>query len=122
METPSSILVYGVSVLTHLSEQHQRLWMEDLRRVLKPGGLLLLSVHGESTWKGMPESDLRELRRKGFLFKTSSKLHGILPDWYQTAYHSREYVMRTCSSQFEVVDYQETGLGYQDVVVLQRSA
>src|SRR6266550_4581915 len=50
----------------------------------------------------------------------SSKLHGLLPDWYHTAYHSREYVMRTFSSSFRVLAYMETGLGNQDLVVLER--
>jgi len=113
-------LVYGISVLTHLSEEHQLLWLKDLRRVLKPGGLLLLSVHGEHTWGGLSAGDVEELRRNGFLFKTSGKLRGILPEWYHTAYHSREYVERTFAAELEVVDYLELGMGYQDAVVLRR--
>jgi 2-polyprenyl-3-methyl-5-hydroxy-6-metoxy-1,4-benzoquinol methylase len=40
-------LVYAFSVLTHLTEELQKPWMEDLHRVLRPGGLLVLSTHGE---------------------------------------------------------------------------
>jgi SAM-dependent methyltransferase len=40
-------LVYGFSVLTHLTEELQRRWLAELRRVLRPRGLLLLSTHGE---------------------------------------------------------------------------
>ena len=113
-------LVYGVSVLTHLSEEHQLRWLRDLRRVVKPGGLLLLSVHGESAWSGLAEEEVEELQRRGFLFKRSGKLRGILPGWYQTAYHSREYVERTFGRGLELVAYEESGMGYQDVVVLRR--
>lgn len=113
-------LIFGISVLTHLSEEHQSLWLRDLRRVVKPGGLVLLSMHGESAWNWLTESEKRELRRTGFLFKTSPKLQGILPDWYHTAYHSKDYVLRKFASEFQVLDYQEAAMGYQDVVVLQR--
>ncbi len=113
-------LVYAVSILTHLNEEYQLRWLAELYRIIKPGGLLLLSVHGKHCWHGLSHDDLRILEERGFLFKTSSKLHGLLPDWYHTAYHSREYVMRTFSSSFRVLAYMETGLGNQDLVVLER--
>jgi SAM-dependent methyltransferase len=113
-------LIYGVSVLTHLDEDHQLQWLAELRRVVKPGGLVVLSVHGERSWGGLPQIDLEILRHKGFLFKTSPKLHGVVPDWYHTAYHSREYVLRTFSAHFTIRAYREAGLGYQDLVVLER--
>lgn len=42
-------LIAGLSVLTHLSEPLQLLWMAELRRVLAPGGLLALSLHGRAS-------------------------------------------------------------------------
>ena len=113
-------LVYAVSVLTHLNEDYQLTWLAELHRILKPGGRLLLSVHGKHCWHGLSQDDLQILEERGFLFKTSSKLHGLLPDWYHTAYHSREYVMRRFSSSFSVLTYMEAGLGCQDLVVLER--
>ena len=41
-------LVIGISVCTHLSEQHQDQWLAELRRLCRPGGLVLLSVQGKS--------------------------------------------------------------------------
>jgi len=39
-------LVYGVSVLTHLTFEAHFLWMQEIWRVLKPGGMAILTTHG----------------------------------------------------------------------------
>jgi len=38
--------LYGISVFTHLDEPLQIPWIEELRRVVKPGGLILVTVNG----------------------------------------------------------------------------
>jgi SAM-dependent methyltransferase len=38
---------YNYSVFTHLSEATQKLWALEMLRILKPGGLLICSTHGE---------------------------------------------------------------------------
>ncbi|MCC6537240.1 MAG: class I SAM-dependent methyltransferase [Bryobacterales bacterium] len=40
-------LIYALSVFTHLSEPLQDAWLVDLGRVLRPGGYLLITTHGE---------------------------------------------------------------------------
>jgi 2-polyprenyl-3-methyl-5-hydroxy-6-metoxy-1,4-benzoquinol methylase len=55
-------LVYALSVFTHLPEGLQSAWMSELARVLKPGGHLLMTTHGESFLPFMGEEDRKKFR------------------------------------------------------------
>ena len=46
-EADSFDLLYSISVFTHLPVALQRRWAAELRRVLRPGGVALLSMHGD---------------------------------------------------------------------------
>ncbi len=37
---------YAFSVFTHMPAELQQRWLDEFRRILKPGGLLLFSTHG----------------------------------------------------------------------------
>ena len=41
-------LIYAISVFTHLPVATQLAWRDELRRVLRPGGHLLLTLHGDA--------------------------------------------------------------------------
>ncbi|MBZ5631951.1 MAG: class I SAM-dependent methyltransferase [Acidobacteriia bacterium] len=112
-------LIYAVSVFTHLSEQHQQAWLPELRRVLKPGGLLLLSFHSKNVWQ--PLEDASAVERDGFVFRTSAKLKGILPEWYQTAFQSQPSIVSALSAHFTEVGYLERNLGDQDIAVARKA-
>ena len=40
-------LVYAISVLTHLSIESQQLWLREIARILAPGGIAVISTHGD---------------------------------------------------------------------------
>ena len=113
-------LIYALSVFTHLSDAHQRSWLPELRRILCRGGTLLLTVHGEEVWKHLSAEQQKRVRSEGFLFERSKKLRGIVPDWYQTAYHTENYELATVGLHFRVLTYARCAMGYQDVLIAQR--
>lgn len=41
-------LAYGISIVTHLSAPGRAAWMAELERLVRPGGLIALSLHGET--------------------------------------------------------------------------
>jgi len=113
-------LIYAISVFTHLSEDYQFTWLKELARITKPGGMLLLTVHGDFiSSHSLPADLLEKRRREGFVFLANDYWKGKFPDWYQTAYHTKEYVRREWAKFFDVVDYVDRGVNrHQDLVVL----
>ncbi len=109
--------VYCISVFTHLDDSHTRTWLRELKRILKTGGALLLTVHGEHVWQGLSEEKQQALVRDGYLFETTEKLKGIQPDWYQTSFHATSYISSLVAQEFRVIKHTPQGMGYQDLIV-----
>ena len=115
-------VIYSISLFTHLDEASQNLWLAEMARVLKPGGTLLTTIHGEFARASCSPEELNALDRTGIVFRVDRKgrfkLDG-LPDFYQTTFHTQAYVERAWSVFFEVVAHIQGGLGrHQDLVIL----
>lgn len=111
-------VAYCFSVFTHLDRHMQNLWLLDLKRILKSGGILLLTVHGERAAKNhLDEDELEELRVAGLVHRTTNKLKGIVPDWYNTTWHSQQYILTLLQSLFRDVHYTDVADGLQDLVL-----
>lgn len=116
--------IYCISLFTHLDESMQDAWLQEIARMLKPGGLLLATTHGELATSSCTASELAQLQTDGFVFRTASprriKLDG-LPAFYQTSFHSRRYVQEHWSKVLDVVSHVPGGIQqHQDLIVLRR--
>ncbi len=117
-------LIYAISVFTHLDEEFQHAWLRELHRIAKPGATIILTIHGEYCIGELTTSCQNRVHSDGFMFITGAtgwlKLDK-LPDFYQTAYHTKEYIRREWSVYFDIVHYIERGIcNFQDAVILRK--
>lgn len=106
-------LIYALSVLSHLSEPLQRSWIAELRRLLRPGGLLVLSVLGDKARHRLTEEE-RERFDRGELVVERPRMEGRNAC---TAYHPRPYV--TASLLTDFADVTLFDLGSAELPVMQ---
>jgi SAM-dependent methyltransferase len=99
-------LVYAFSVFTHLPEPLQFAWMEELTRILRPGGYLVFSTQPESS---LPDEEgVRRPFREGRLVV----LNGSDPGSNAcTVFHPHAYVTDTLARGYELLEYVPGGVG-----------
>jgi SAM-dependent methyltransferase len=122
-------LVYGVSVFTHFREALQDAWLEELRRVIRPGGFLLATTHGRTAidFAGLEPNDYVALMRRvvenGIMFSgENTQLDGAVDHdaQYVNVYHSKAYVRSHWKKWFDVVEIIPGYIFTHDLVVLRR--
>jgi SAM-dependent methyltransferase len=109
-------VIYCVSVFTHLDEDMQDAWLAELKRILKPGGILIFTVHNAVAAEVLDCHEHDELRIVGFLCHHSRKLTGIVPSWHHTTWHTKSYMVARASRWFSCVEYCVVPDSAQDVV------
>lgn len=117
-------MIYAISVFTHLPEDMQHQWLAELSRITRPGGIVILTFHGRAASERLNADGQSALLKKGFLYLVGEtgklKLDG-LPDFYQTTYHTFEYIAREWSRYFSILKHVPQAInGHQDAVILQK--
>ena len=120
-------LVFGLSVMTHLSEPDQDAWLEELRRITRPGAILLLSIQGPTQFaiNGFPPAIYRRVQEEGYVnLQRDPALDAVVSDkeYYRSAMHSRKYIVARWSRSFDVLGFAEALAALQDFVILRRRA
>jgi SAM-dependent methyltransferase len=119
-------VILGYSVFTHLAKDAQKIWLDELKRILAPGGLLMATVHGPFAlaFECTPETAELALRAESFHENADDSLGEIADaEYYRNSFQSREYTMREWSKHLEIVEYVEAGLNsYQDLIVMRKVA
>lgn len=130
--------ITAFSVFTHIDE-FEEAWLLELRRILKPGGLALISNHGDAVWHAINPDHfiyphLERHQSLNDLAITPELFEGPIPDErvaYYTGqgeanrinmFRSDAHVRRHWSRFLPVIDILPRGHLFHDLVVLQKEA
>jgi len=113
-------LVYGISIFTHLNEATQLEWLEELRRITKPDGIVAVSVLGESLSPGELQNAMRDTGFADVISEQSAIFAAYSSnDYYRVSYHSSRYVAAKWSQYFEILEFVPRGINaHQDLVIM----
>jgi len=132
-------LIYSISVFSHLDERGQDAWLAELARVLRPGGVALLSIHGPSAFRRFESGGARagwcppgafaraQLADEEIAFVpyvrsrlNRRELPGVAAR-YGLAFHGHGYVRAHWRRWFEIVALLPRAVtDWQDLVVARR--
>jgi SAM-dependent methyltransferase len=100
-------LVYAFSVFTHLTEPLQHQWIAECRRVVRPGGYLLISTLGEhyATLDRLTMSELESFGSGNVVVLYQRSAGTSLC----SAYHPPQYVRERLGTGFDYVSFRPAG-------------
>lgn len=110
--------IYAISVFTHLGESLQDFWINELARILKPGGYMYLTFHGQTRLHMLDEKQRASFKAGNFVaihkVHEGSNLCG--------AYHPESYIREKLCKNLEVVDFIPQGArdAEQDVALIRK--
>lgn len=120
--------IFGLSVMTHLTEDAQSAWLGEIHRILKPGGVALISFGGDGAaayasihhtqdwWRNWLERGFDDGLR-------DPALAGKIADsnYYRVTHQTAAQVRKCWRGRLTLVAIEHQAFGYQDVAVLRRA-
>lgn len=94
--------LYGISIFTHLSGPAHAAWFAELMRVLRPGGLALLTTHGPAYRVKLTAAERDRFEAGEWVIRgKATEGHRVF-----TAYHPPDRFRRLAQRQAAVLSYQ----------------
>lgn len=116
-------LIVSFSVFTHLARDVQHAWLQEMHRLLSPGGLFLATINGETVYSFAKGRLKVKFPPSGIEDSVEDKtLVGIAPEgYYRGTYQAKDYTIREFGRYFQVLEYVERGaMNFQDLIVLRK--
>ncbi len=96
-------LVYGISVLTHIPHTVTQYWLIELKRVLQPNGIAVISTHGAHYFHQLSQQHKKQLLQEG-AFSNANKQAGSRS---KTTYHEASHFKKILEDHFTIVEFWE---------------
>lgn len=110
-------LVYCVSVFTHLSEAMYFAWLEELVRITRPKGLILITVHGDNCSNRLFGGEIADYNSGTKLIVRDKVTEGsrtylsyASPTWMRNTFLSHLEILDHISVFNSIADYQDVWL------------
>lgn len=121
-------LIIGNSVLTHLTLDVMALWLAELERLLAPGGIALLSYHGDFSAAAICSGNIEfweKIQKTGFDASIAAgELNDAIgdPDYYRQTFMTDRFAKTVFAPHFQL-ERVYTGVvsRYQNVAVLRKN-
>lgn len=97
-------MIQLISVFTHLALETQKIWIQEFQRILKPGGYLLVTLHGE-LYVRLSATGTDDFDRLGYS-ESSGSAEGSNAFG---AFHALLFV-KSLFDNFEILGYFPTGM------------
>ena len=96
-------VIFGISIFTHLSEQLHYDWYDELYRVLKPNGIMLVTTQGDNFKVKLTDSELKQYNNNQLVVR------GKVKEGHRTysAFQPQEF-MRKLFQNVEILEHIET--------------
>ena len=133
-------IVTAFSVFTHIDENEIE-WLMELKRVVRPGGILYLTIHNDATWSKAKDrpATIRQFEHQNTfddnLKVDSELLAGPLPEerivfrkdheavYNCNVWHNDAYIRRQWGQHFEILKIADNAHGnFQTPVIMRVSA
>lgn len=109
-------VVISTSVFTHLSLEAQQLWVNEVNRILKTGGVFAFTLHGKHHAVTRLTKKEFELRNKDGVVVRASVEEGSK---FFGAFHRADFVETTLIKPLTVLEFIE-GTAQQDIWITQK--
>lgn len=97
--------IYAFSVFTHMPADLQRRWLQEFRRILKPGGLLIFSTHGSYYVPHLGKQDRGRFLDGKLVVRFASAAGSNLC----STYHPETFVRRELAAGWDIAVFRPEG-------------
>ena len=119
-------VIYGISIITHLTEQIRNSWLAELARLTKRGGYCILTfgspfylLSGGLHHAVLPQ--YQEFQKRGIIdAQRDGNLGPEFADYYRTTVNTLANLESAVENWFEVLENHPLAVVYQDTTILRR--